>query len=61
MCAEVRVKDFYRVGGMVMCAAVSVMICYRWEREGNVDVCCCYRYGLLQCGETEGNGDVCCI
>lgn len=51
MCAEVRVKDFYRVGGMVMCAAVSVMICYRWEREGNVDVCCSKRYNFLQVGD----------
>jgi len=26
---------------MVMCAAVSVMICYRGERQGNDEVCCC--------------------
>jgi len=38
---------------MVMCAVVSVMICYRGERQGNEDVCCCYRYGLLQ-GEGDG-------
>ena len=34
-----------------MCAAVSVKVCYRvGETEGNGDVCCIYRYGLLQGG-----------
>ena len=40
---------------MVMCAAVSVKVCYRvGETEGNGDVCCIYRYGLLQCGGDGG-------
>jgi len=34
-----------------MFAAVSFMVCYRLpEKEGNCDVCCNYRYGLLQVG-----------
>jgi len=51
MCAAVRIKFCYRVGGMVMCVAVIVMICYRGEREGNVVVCCSKRYNFLQVGD----------
>jgi len=46
---------------MVMCAVVSVMVCYRLGRRremvmcGAVSVMVCYRMG-----EREGNGDVCC-
>ena len=38
MCAAVRDRVCYRVVGMFICAAVSVMICYRGMREGNGDI-----------------------
>ena len=42
-----------------MCAAASVMVCYRGrEMVGNGDVCCTKRYGFLR-GERERNDDVC--
>ena len=46
---------------MVMCPAVSIMVCYRLgiRREmvmvAVVKIILCYRLG-----EPEGNGDVCC-
>jgi len=46
---------------MVMCAAVSVMVCYRVrETEGIGDVCCIYRYGFYRVVKKEGNVYVCC-
>jgi hypothetical protein len=43
MCAAVRVMvvTLWVWEGMVMCAVVSVMVCYRaGVSGGNVDVCC---------------------
>jgi len=38
-----------------MCAAVTLMLCYKvGETVGNCDICCSWRYGFLQNGGDMG-------